>query len=193
MNNTIDFYNKNAENFKENTISVDMKSIEDEFISFLENGAKILDLGCGTGRDGKYFLSKGFSVTLTDGSIEMCKIAEENTGLKARHLLFEDLDYINEFDGVWACSSLLHIPSNNLHIIMKSIHRALRENGVFYFSFKYGKGEGNKNGRFFLNLTEETMKDYIDGLFNVRKVWITNDVRPERIEERWLNVIAKKE
>ena len=173
---TLRYYEENADRFTSTTLDVDMSSIQDAFLSLLHSGARILDLGCGTGRDSRYFLSRGFDVTACDG----------------RHLLFEDLDYVDEFEGIWACSSLLHVPSTGLKDIFRLVHRALKSNGVFYSSFKYGTYEGERNGRYFTDLTEDSIAELMDGLFQPLHIWITNDARKDRHDEKWLNVMARK-
>lgn len=192
QDHTIEYYDINASDFASDTVNVDISTIQDAFLSYLAEGSKILDLGCGTGRDSKYFLSKGFMAAPCDGSAEMCRIAEKNTGIKARQLLFEDLDYIDEFDGIWACSCLLHVHSSSLRGIFSLVHDALKKDGILYFSFKYGDFEGERKGRYFTDLTEETMDKYIKKLFAPLQIWVTNDARPGRNEEKWLNVIARK-
>lgn len=189
---TLRYYDSNAQSFAADTIDVDMSSIQDAFLSLLHSGARILDLGCGTGRDSRYFLSRGFAVTACDGSARMCEVASANTGLEVRHLLFEDLDYVDEFDGIWACSSMLHVPSTGLKDIFRLVHRALKSNGVFYCSFKYGTYEGERDGRYFTDLTEDSIAELMDGRFQSRRIWITNDARPDRHDEKWLNVMARK-
>lgn len=192
QDHTIECYDTNASAFASDTVNVDISTIQDAFLSYLKEGSKILDLGCGTGRDSKYFLSKGFMAIPCDGSAGMCRIAEKNTGIKVRQLLFENLDYNNEFDGIWACSSLLHVPSSSLRGIFSLVHKALKKNGIFYFSFKYGSFEGDRKGRYFTDLTEKAIDEYIEKLFAPLQIWITNDARPGRNEEKWLNVIARK-
>ena len=189
---TLRYYDSNAQSFAADTIGADMSSIQDAFLSLLHSGARILDLGCGTGRDSRYFLSRGFDVTACDGSARMCEIASANTGLEARHLLFEDLDYVDEFDGIWACSSLLHVPSTGLKDIFRLVHKALKSNGVFYCSFKYGTYEGERDGRYFTDLTEDSIAELMDRLFQPLRIWITDDARPDRHDEKWLNVMARK-
>lgn len=189
---TLRYYDSNALSFAADTIDADMSSIQDDFLSLLHSGARILDLGCGTGRDSRYFLSRGFDVTACDGSTRMCEVASANTGLEARHLLFEDLDYVDEFDGIWACSSLLHVPSTGLKDIFSLVHKALKSNGVFYCSFKYGTYEGERDGRYFTDLTEDSIAELMDRLFQPLHIWITDDARPDRLDEKWLNVMARK-
>ena len=109
MKDTITYYNKNADAFIEGTINVDMTDIQMRFLATIPKESKILDLGCGSGRDSKFFASLGYHVIPVDGSPELCEKASEYTGLPVRCLLFEDLDYNSEFDAVWACASLLHV------------------------------------------------------------------------------------
>ena len=84
MEGTIDYYNQNAENFIKNTQNVDMHLTQDRFLQLLNPHAVILDFGCGSGRDTKYFLEKGYHVTATDGSAELCKLASAFTGIEVK-------------------------------------------------------------------------------------------------------------
>ena len=178
MDKTLRYYDENAAAFTTDTVTSDMGAIQEAFIRQLHPGAHILDLGCGSGRDSKLFLSKGFTVTPVDGSGEMCTIAKAYTGLEVRQLLFKNLDYIEAFDAVWACASLLHVPSNDLpHIFL-------------YCSFKYGTFEGERNGRFFTDLTEDGIEKLLPPLFSPTRIWTTSDARPGRSDEKWLNVTA---
>lgn len=192
MDKTLRYYDENAAAFTADTVTSDMGAIQEAFIRQLHPGAHILDLGCGSGRDSKLFLSKGFAVTPVDGSAEMCTIAKANTGLEVRQLLFKDLDYDDDFDAVWACASLLHVPSNDLPHIFALIHRALKGRGLLYCSFKHGTFEGERNGRFFTDLTEDGIEKLLPPLFSPTRIWTTSDARPGRSGERWLNMMALK-
>ena len=75
MNTTINYYNLNAKNFIENTQNADMHLAQEKFLQLLPGSASILDFGCGSGRDTKYFLEKGYQVAATDGSAELCRLA----------------------------------------------------------------------------------------------------------------------
>lgn len=92
MNKTLEYYNKNADNFAKTTINVDFYDTQNRFSTMLPEHGYILDFGCGSGRDTKYFLEQGFYVDATDGSEEMCHIASNYTGIQVRRLLFEELD-----------------------------------------------------------------------------------------------------
>ena len=108
MNKTINYYNLNADNFVAGTVSVEFQDIQKKFADKLPNGATILDFGCGSGRDVKYFLENGFCVSAIDGSIELCKRASKYTGVDVKNILFQEFAEIEKYDGIWACSSILH-------------------------------------------------------------------------------------
>ena len=101
---TLDYYNKNAKKFISGTISVDFGIVQNRFLDKLHPGAEILDYGCGSGRDTKYFLEQGYKVTAIDGSQELCKLASEYTGIPVKHMLFQELNEKEAYDGIWACS-----------------------------------------------------------------------------------------
>ena len=105
MNETITYYNQNAEEYFNNTVNVSMQELYDQFEVYLKSGDKILDLGCGSGRDSRYFLSRGYDVVPVDGSMELCLLAENYIGMDVRNITYEELDYNNEFDAVWSCAS----------------------------------------------------------------------------------------
>ena len=192
---TLDYYNKNAKKFITGTISIDFGIVQNRFLDKLHPGAEILDYGCGSGRDTKYFLEQGCKVTAIDGSQELCKLASEYTGIPVKHMLFQDLDEKEAYDGIWACSSILHVPANELRDIIKKLANALRAHGIIYTSFKYGTFEGERNGRYFTDMTEETFAKLIQDMdeLEIEEQWITSDVRPGRGEEKWLNLILRKE
>lgn len=191
---TINYYNTNAHSFVSATLSVDFTQTQDKFLHLLPPTASILDFGCGSGRDAKYFLDAGMQVDATDGSEELCRLASEYAGIPVRQMLFEELDAKAQYDGIWACSSILHLPKEALKDVLKKMIAALKEHGIIYTSFKYGTFEGERNGRFFTDFTEETFREFVadvDGI-RIEEMWITGDVRPDRGDERWLNLILRK-
>ena len=171
-NKTLDYYNHHAQSFISITVSVNFKQVQDKFIHAL-NGSKVLDFGCGSGRDTKYFLESGLQVTAVDGSEEMCRYASEFTGIQVQNM---------------------HLPKSELHVVLSKMVDALCDDGIIYTSFKYGDFEGERNGRYFTDFTMETFTDFIKDLEKIRMetYWITTDVRPGRGEGKWLNVMLRK-
>ena len=191
---TLDYYNSKAKDFVTDTVAVAFTEMQDTFLEYIPKGGRILDFGCGSGRDTKYFISKGYDVDATDGSEELCTIASEYTGIKIKQMLFEELDEVELYDGVWACASILHVEKKQLPEILKKIATATKKGGVVYTSFKYGEFEGIRNGRFFTYLTEESFGEILRSVSDlaIEKLWISADVRAERGEERWLNIVLRK-
>lgn len=194
MTETLSYYDKNADAFIENTKNVDFSQTQNTFMELLPRGGMILDFGCGSGRDTKCFLDHGFCVEATDGSEEMCRLASDYTGITVRHMLFQELDEHEKYDGIWACSSILHLGKNELAEVMGKMAYALKRDGVIYTSFKYGDFEGVRDGRFFTCLTEGSFEELLSAVKTLRteKCWVTSDVRPGRGEEKWLNLILRK-
>ncbi len=194
MNQTLNYYAENAADFAAGTVNVDFSSTEERFLTRLQPGASILDFGCGSGRDTKAFLARGYRVTATDGSPELCAIATANTGLPVQQMLFDELDDVEAYDGIWACASILHVPSAELPDIFRRMITALKPGGIIYTSFKYGTFEGERNGRRFTDFTEETFAAFIKQFseLTIEDQWISADVRPGRSHEKWLNTILGK-
>ena len=192
QNDTLTWYRENAETFLSRTGNVDMTMTYDPFLELVAPGGSILDLGCGAGSAALYFTRKGYKVLAVDGCAEYCEHTRRRAGCEVRQMLFGELDYTNAFDGVWACASLLHVQKDALPGVLRLIRRALKKDGVFYASFKYGETEREKNGRLFSDFTEESLRTLLDeaGGFRTVKLWTTADARLERAEERWVNVLC---
>ena len=123
---TLNYYNSNAAVFSETTKNVDFSEVQQIFTNHLSPDASILDFGCGSGRDTKYFLDQGYHVTATDGSEVICKMATDYTGIQVKQILFEE--FARQISGL-----------------------------------------------------------------QIEKMWITGDVREGRGDERWLNILLRKE
>ena len=192
--NTITYYNTHARSFAQSTRDVDFTAIQNKFLDKLPAGAFILDFGCGSGRDARYFLDQGYHVEAIDGSEELCRLAGEYTGIEVKCMLFQELQDTDRYDAVWACSSILHLTYDDLITVLEKIARALKDRGLLYTSFKYGTEEGERNGRYFTDMTEEKLTGLLEKVpdFEIEEQWITSDVRPGRGEEKWLNLFLRK-
>lgn len=191
---TLEYYSQNAGMFISGTLSADMQATHARFMAQLPRGALILDLGCGSGRDTKAFLDMGYQVEAMDGSAELCAKASAYTGVPVKQMLFQDLDAISRYDGIWACASILHLPKAELTEVIGKIQNALVPGGVLYASFKYGEYEGMRKGRWFTDFTEGTLKDFIREATQMEMIdlWTTEDVRADRKDERWINLLAQR-
>ena len=194
MTTTIDYYDKNATEYSESTIGVDFSATQERFLRYIPSHAKILDFGCGSGRDAKYFLDKGYDVDAIDGSKEFCRLASVYTGITVKQMLFQELASVNEYDGIWACASILHLQKDDLILVLHKMATALKNTGVIYASFKYGTFFGERQGRYFTYFNEERLTEILALVpeLQYREFWISSDVRPDRSDEKWLNVILSR-
>lgn len=189
MNDTLKFYYDNAESFTANTLNADMSDTRDKFLKYVKN-RKILDLGCGAGRDTLAFSNAGYEVTAIDGCKSLCEQVKKISNAKVINMTFDTLNFINEFDGVWACASLLHVSSSEIIAVLEKVIKSAKCNAPIYMSFKYGEFEGMRNGRFFNDYTEDKFKNLIKNLnLSIAEMWLTEDVRPDR-SNKWLNTIC---
>jgi len=188
------FYDDNASTFVEQTFNVDMAELRSRFLKNLPKGASILDAGCGSGRDALAFKQAGYDVCAFDASSEMVAEATSRSGLPVRQMRFENFSWERDFDGVWACASLLHVFRRNLPMVFQRLAKNLTPDGVIYASFKYGSDERRRKGRYFNDMTRELIDPLLQmtpelAMFDF---WISKDQRPERGSERWLNCLFKK-
>lgn len=188
---TTRYYTENAGAFFADTVAVAMDPLYARFLTHIPPGGHILDAGCGSGRDTLAFLQKGYRVTAFDASPSLADLAERHTGQPVQVLRFLDLEWNREFDGIWACASLLHVPVGDLPDALGRLALALRHRGILYASFKHGRGERTHQGRRFTDLDEaglQTLLGQVPGLTEL-ETWISEDLRPARAAERWLNTL----
>lgn len=192
---TVDFYNSNSKNYIESTLDIDMSHLYSDFLSKIPNGGTILDLGCGSGRDSKVFIDKGYKITAVDGSKELAKLASRVIGQEVIVSKFEDLRLTESYDGIWACASLLHVNRSNIVDVIKNISCNLNRDGVFYMSFKYGNNEYiDDKGRYFNCYTKESFEEMIKNIpeLIIRKIYKSGDTLGGRSNLEWLNVLITK-
>lgn len=158
---TIGFYDANAASYVAETADVEFGELQREFARRLPKGGRVLDLGCGSGRDSLAFLKAGFSVDAVDGSARMVKAASKLTRLPVTHATFSDYKPQGPYDGIWACSSLLHVPASELPAVISKYARVLKPGGTFYLSFKLGAHDGMRGGRWFTDLDEPALRALI--------------------------------
>jgi SAM-dependent methyltransferase len=189
---TIRYYDEHADEYIRSTVGVDMQSLYEPFLKRIPEGGRILDAGCGSGRDSKAFLDRGYSVVSIDASQKMIDATTELTGQAALRTAFQEISYVDEFNGIWACASLLHLPLADLSDVFRRFAEALRPSGVFYASFKYGNGERHQEERLFSDMNESSIGELlleVDDL-EIVELWHTDDLRPDH-SDKWLNLLLQ--
>lgn len=122
----------------------------------------------------------------------MCKRASELLGQQVRLCRFEELDYSDQFDGIWACASLLHVTMEVMPDVIRRLYKALKEDGVLYASFKKGDGERYRGERRFTDADGTYLQSILKDRFDIIVIRESIDVRPDRENEIWMNVFARK-
>ncbi|AAN54474.1 class I SAM-dependent methyltransferase [Shewanella oneidensis MR-1] len=190
---SIDFYNQNASSFYASTVEVDSSSLLEQFTPYLPKGGSVLDAGCGSGRDSKRLIELGFHVDAFDASAALATLAQQLLGKPVRVATFMQFTSTLQYDGIWACASLLHVSKASLPDAFAHLASMLKSGGAFYCSFKYGQGEVERDGRSFTHCDEALLAELLTGSpLVIDKVWLTTDLRVGRENEQWLNAVLLK-
>ena len=192
---SIQFYEDNAEDFFRRSVDVGMPSAWRTFTALVKPGGRVLEAGCGSGRDALVFHKAGFRVTATEGSPKLAALARQHTGLPIEVMTFDQMAWREAFDGIWACASLLHVRRADLPGVMGRLRDALVPGGAWWMSFKYGTEEREVDGRYFTDLNEagaEALLAEVGGL-ELIAMDVGGDSRPERAHERWLSILCRRD
>ncbi len=191
---TKEWYEKNAQNYYNRVKDINISALSVDFLRALQPSATILDAGCGIGNFTKDFIEKGYNVTAFDGSSKMVRLATKHCGQTVHQLTFKEIEYENQFDGIWAQASLLHVPRNEIQAIFAKFIKAMKKGGVWQFSFKYGSGERYQEQRFFndYNLTSLTELINCFPSLEIIKIIAGNGLRPGNLEQYWIQALVKK-
>lgn len=190
---TLNYYNNHAEEFIAATLGIDMDSLYQPFLDELPNSARILDVGCGSGRDILAFKNKGYQVDAIDYSEALVKKAIQLTGIPVKLQSFYKMEQYQVYEGIWACASVLHCDRNRLDEVFEKLIDALKSKGVLYMSFKYGNRSREKDGREFTDLNEQQAQQILEKFRSVEKIkfWVTTDKRAD-FDEKWINLLFRK-
>lgn len=190
---TIDYYDKNAKEYFDITVNANMNKQRNTFLNYMK-GNKILDFGCGSGRDAKYFKDLGYDVDAIDASKKLSLIATKYCGVNVENISFEDFNKVNYYNGIWACASILHVQRKDMIRILIKIRDSLKEDGVSYISMKDGLAEEiDRNGRYYNYVTYDSFKDSVNQI-NMEIIHYDKTSSINNTFERtdWNNFIIRK-
>lgn len=191
---TLAHYDRSAAAFAADTGRLDLTPLYRPFLSRVPVGGRILDAGCGVGRDALAFARLGYEVVAFDASTAMVREARVRLAEAAPvlHMRFDEVAWRGEFDGLWTCASLLHVPLGEFPMIGGRFAGVLRPGGAWYLSFKLGAGERRAaDGRLFVDHDEATLRHALARLpVVIAEVWESPELRRGRSGEHWLNCVA---
>jgi len=190
---TLDYYEAHAREYFDRTVRADLSALYDAFLKHVRPGGRILDAGCGSGRDLKAFRSRGFAAVGIDAAEALVALAQEFSGAPCFKIRLEDVDFNREFDAVWACASLLHLRKTEMLPVLQRLRRSLVEDGVLFASVQIGEGEHlSPDGRFFAYYDPDELLRIVEASgMTVEERWISEDTLVSRRTIRWINVIAR--
>ena len=191
---SIGFYDTNAQDFFDRSVEADMARGYADFMALLPAGGRVLDAGCGSGRDALAFHRQGFQVTAMEASARLAGLARAHTGLPIEVMTFDQVTWREAFDGIWACASLLHVPRVSLPGAVGRLRDALVPGGVLWMSFKYGREERQAGERGFTDLDEDLARAMVKtaGGLKLIDLVVTGDVRADHAGDRWLSVLCRR-
>jgi SAM-dependent methyltransferase len=191
---SIDFYDANAEDFFRRSLAIPLIPEHGRFAAMLPPGGRVLDAGCGSGRDARAFREAGFEVTATEAAPRLAALAQRHTGLDVQVLRFDEMDWREAFDGIWTCASLLHVPRVEMPEVLRRLGGALVPGGAWFMSFKYGVHEREAHGRRFTDLDEAGATTVLSEVpeLELLSMDVVGDGRPDRPDDRWLSLFCRR-
>jgi SAM-dependent methyltransferase len=189
---TSSFYDTNAREYFERTVSANLTHLYDRFLPTVRKGGRILDAGCGSGRDLRVFAERGFKPFGIDSSANLVRLAHVYSRVECEVTRLQDVAFVGEFDAVWACASLLHLRKHELLDALVRLKRALVQGGVFFASVQVGNGERPaSDGRFYAYYSvNEFVREVETAGLVVADAWTSEDSLPRRPTVNWVNVLA---
>lgn len=194
LHSTSEYYLKEAKAYCMESGGFDASALYAPFLSKLQVNAHILDVGCGSGRDSCFFQQKGYRISALDSSPEIAAFAEKKINAPVEVKSFSEISAIGTYDGIWANASLLHCPAGQIEEVFKKLVAALKENGVWYMSFKHGTAESfDELGRFFNNQTKASLSKLLESFeeLQIENVWENSGVLRNK-KQRWVNALVRK-
>lgn len=194
LNSTIEYYNNNADKYAEKWDSQNVDEFYYTFENELPRGGRILDVGCGTGRDTRHFIKKGYRVLSIDASVQMVRLCNAYPHAFCLKQKMQDINFMEEFDGIWCFASLMHLEEEEAKLAARKLFASLKNKGKIFISVKEGEGEGkDSNGRYFKYYNKTNILELfnMERLAIIKKPWTTiNKVAGKDIS--WLNLMLEK-
>lgn len=191
---TIAFYEANAPRYTLSFGQAPSRHL-DGFLDRLEPGARILEIGCGGGRDSARILERGFDLDATDGTPAMVRKANERFDVGARVLRFDEIETVEAYDAIWAHACLLHAARADLPGILNSLLTALRPGGWHFANYKLGTGEGRDPLGRLTNLPDEAWLEHVyrDAGFTVVETERYPGKGADGVQRDWLALTCRKD
>ncbi len=187
----MNYYDDNAQQYFEATKNADMTDAYKRFCKYIEKGSYILDIGCGSGRDLKFFNKHGYIAEGLEPSKKLCNLIRTNMRCKIYCDSIQSFMSTEPYNAIWACASLLHLTPKEILDFFKHIDKFLFSGGIIYVSGKNGIETGvNADGRYFCEFSEKLLEDILEcnSKLTLIEKWYSADVTG-RNDFQWMNFI----
>ena len=192
MNDTIRYYDQHASEYFTSTVDVDFDQLRMKFVSFLPEHARIIDIGCGSGRDVQAFCEMGYDAIGLDASEGLAAEAEKQFGIEVQVGDMATWIAQEPFDGIWCCAALLHLREEEADRFLHNLRYNLKPSGILFLSVKEGIETGSdEKGRYMQNYTEHELRKKLGAVgLDIVEIDSTEDSLG-RNGFRWLNTFAQ--
>ena len=174
---TIRFYDTHSEEFAQAANTADMHRDYEHFLRYVPKGGTIVDMGCGSGRDLKFFREAGYVASGVDASEGMCRVAREYSLCDVVHCDALSWTAASKIDAIWSNGSLLHLHTDDIIAFIRTKTEFLKTGGILYSSMKAGIPEGfDEKGRYFTPFSETIVESALaDGKLEIAERWTEGD------------------
>jgi len=196
MSRTIEYYELNADKYTKQTENIDMQQMYEAFVPFVPQGGRILDVGCGTGRDLKWFREHGYQAEGLEPAPALAEVSRMRSGASVQESRAEELNILARYDGIWACASLLHVPRELLPDTIRRLISALKPEGILYMCFKKGLTDHvAEDGRLFNDQTCESLTESLKTVKGavIIRCWESADQLTRKDVVTWTNMLVRRE
>jgi SAM-dependent methyltransferase len=191
---TARFYQDHALRYAQATRAIAMDACYARFEAHLKNGAAILDVGAGSGRDMLHFMRAGYAVVGIDASGAMAEQAAIHTGLPVAPITVQRLVVAMPFDGIWANAVLHHLDGGERKLALHRMADALAVDGILFIAVRTGFSFArHADGRAFHGLGRAELETDMRGLpLRVLECWEEQDRVEGGASACWLYALLQR-
>ena len=183
------FYERGAADYCRTTALIDMEAQREPFLAQLPMCGRVLDLGCGSGRDLRAFRAAGYAAVGLDASEAIAAWAEAHSGADVVVADLRANPAPNEtYDGVWASASLLHVRRHDLPAALREVWRVMKPGAVAFISMKRGYGEAtDADGRWFTYVMDAEWSALL-----AAAGFVDINLQPSEMDSVWVSGVARR-